>query len=41
MFFLKPADGALGGHVAAVQDCYHDSRHLARRIAGRCGIALP
>jgi chromosome partitioning protein len=41
MFFLKPADGAIGGHMAAVQDCYRDFRDLARRIAGSCGVALP
>lgn len=41
MFFLRPADGAIGGHAAAVQSCYRDFRELARRIAERCGIALP
>jgi chromosome partitioning protein len=41
MFFLKPADGAIGGHVTAVQDCYKDFRDLALRIADRCGLALP
>ncbi len=41
MFFLKPADGALGGHVAAVQDCYRDFRTLARMVASRCGIQMP
>jgi cellulose biosynthesis protein BcsQ len=41
MFFLKPADGAIGGHSAAVQDCYKDFRALARRIADRCGVAIP
>lgn len=41
IFFLKPADGAIGGHMAAVQDCYHDFRALARRIAELCGIARP
>lgn len=40
MFFLKPADGAIGGHTAAVQDCYRDFRALAEVIAGRCGVAL-
>ncbi len=40
MFFLKPADGAIGAHVAAVQDCYRDFRGLAQQIAERCGIAL-
>ena len=41
MFSLKPADGAIGGHMAAVQDCCRDFRDLARRIADRCGIAIP
>ena len=41
MFFLKPADGAIGGHMAAAQDCYHDFRNLAKRIAERGGIGIP
>jgi cellulose biosynthesis protein BcsQ len=41
MFHLKPADGAIGAHVAAVQDCYRDFRALAGCIANRCGISLP
>ena len=41
MFFLKPADGAIGGHAAAVQACYADFRELARAVAVRCGVALP
>ncbi len=41
MFFLKPADGAIGGHTAAVQDCYRDFQELARRIAKRCGFDVP
>ena len=41
MFFLKPADGAIGGHARAVQDCHRDFRALARRIAERVGVALP
>ena len=41
MFFLKPADGAIGGHMAAVQDCYLDFQNLAKRIAKRCGITIP
>lgn len=41
MFHLKPADGASGAHVAQVQSCYKDFQALARRIAQRCGIALP
>ena len=38
MFHLKVADGALGGHVYAVQDCYADFERLAGRIAARCGV---
>jgi hypothetical protein len=41
MFFLKAADGAIGGHASAAQDCYRDFRALAQRIADRCGVALP
>jgi len=41
MFALKPADGAIGGHAKAVQDCYADFRALARAIAKPCGVALP
>jgi len=32
MFLLKPADGAIGGHATAVQDCYKQFRALANRI---------
>ncbi len=32
MFLLKPADGAIGGHATAVQDCYEQFRQLAERI---------
>jgi cellulose biosynthesis protein BcsQ len=39
MFALKPADGAIGGHVAAVQDCHRAFRHLAARIAAACGFS--
>lgn len=35
MFALKAADGAIGGHAAAVQGCYHDFRTLAKTIAKR------
>lgn len=41
IFFLKPADGAIGSHMTAVQDCYRDFRDLAKRIARRCGVVLP
>ncbi|QDU83130.1 MinD/ParA/CobQ/CobA-like protein [Planctomycetes bacterium Pla163] len=40
MFALRPADGAIGGHAQAVQDCHRDFRTLAREIAKRTGIAL-
>ena len=32
MFLLKPADGAIGGHATAVQDCYAQFCDLAKRI---------
>jgi chromosome partitioning protein len=32
MFFLKPADGAIGAHVEAVRDCYGAFNALAERI---------
>ncbi|MFH1742564.1 MAG: AAA family ATPase [bacterium] len=41
MFFLKPADGAIGAHVAAVQNCFEDFENLTIRIAERCGVRLP
>ena len=40
MFALKSADGAIGGHVAAVQGCYRDFRVLARTVAKRAGIGV-
>ncbi len=40
MFFLKPADGAIGGHQDAVRDCYADFRELARRIGAACGFIV-
>ncbi|MDD9981724.1 MAG: ParA family protein [Gammaproteobacteria bacterium] len=41
MFALRPADGAIGGHVNAVRDCHRDFRALAREIARRCSVAEP
>jgi len=38
MFFLTPADGAIGAHTAAVKDCYADIKRLAGSIARKCGI---
>ena len=38
MFQLRAADGALGAHIHAVQDCYRDFKALATAIAAKCGI---
>ena len=40
IFHLKPADGAIGAHVSAVQDCYIDFLRLGRKIAAAVGIDL-
>ena len=40
MFQLRAADGALGGHIHAVQDCYRDFEQLATAIAATCGVSL-
>jgi cellulose biosynthesis protein BcsQ len=40
MFFLKPADGAIGSHMGAVRGCHKDFMQLATKIAAGCGIAL-
>ncbi len=39
MFHLRAADGALGGHIHAVQDCYEDFKDLATSIADKCRAA--
>lgn len=39
MFFLKPADGAIGAHTFAVQDCYRDFKELASKILQATGAA--
>lgn len=41
MFLLRPADGALGGHMNAVNACYADFVSLAKRIASNCQIVAP
>jgi len=38
MFHLRAADGALGGHIYAVQDCFSDFKKLATAIAAKCGV---
>lgn len=40
VFHLKAADGALGGHIHAVQQCYEDFRMLAVNIAGKCRLYI-
>lgn len=39
VFHLKPADGAIGAHAAAVTAAYKDFERLARVIA--CGVGVP
>ncbi|MBN1911761.1 MAG: hypothetical protein JW818_18620 [Pirellulales bacterium] len=41
MFYLRAADGALGGHASAVQGCHDDFRNLALAIANKCKVAIP
>jgi cellulose biosynthesis protein BcsQ len=41
MFLLRPADGAIGGHQAAVQECYRDFEGLAAEIETRVGLLNP
>ena len=41
MFKLTPADGAIGGHINAVQDCYWDFRALACTVAECCDVTCP
>jgi hypothetical protein len=40
MFYLKPADGAIGAHTKAVQGAYFDFRSLAQDIARQTNIPL-
>ncbi len=41
MFFLKPYDGAIGGHMQAVADCLSDFTTLALTIAEVCELEIP
>ncbi len=38
IFFLKPADGAIGAHTSAVKDAYQDFQRLATEIMNRAGV---
>jgi deoxyhypusine synthase len=41
IFQLKPADGAIGAHVAAVEECRKDFQRLALRLTTATGMELP
>jgi cellulose biosynthesis protein BcsQ len=41
IFQLRPADGAIGAHVAAVEECRKDFLRLARRLATATELELP
>lgn len=41
IFHLKPADGAIGAHTAAVRNVYWDFRALAEEIATRINVEIP
>ncbi|MFM8250673.1 MAG: ParA family protein [Planctomycetota bacterium] len=40
MFHLKPADGAIGAHVAAARSCGDDFHHLAKQIATKINLEM-
>ena len=40
MFFLRPADGAIGSHIQAVRNCYTDFNMLAKVIAEAVAIEI-
>ena len=40
MFFLKPADGALGAHTHAVTEAYKDFQNVAVKIADNAGLRV-
>lgn len=40
IFHLKPADGAIGSHLQAVQASYQDFKKLAEKIAERANVPL-
>lgn len=40
MFYLKPADGAIGAHMNAVSDCYNDFKELGIQITKPCGLEI-
>lgn len=40
LFFLKPADGALGAHTYAVSEAYKDFKTVAQKIGEKVGIEV-
>lgn len=40
IFYLKPADGAIGAHIEATRSCYQDFLKLARKIAHGAGVGM-
>jgi hypothetical protein len=40
MFYLKPADGAIGSHFQSAQEAYRDFRKLACAIGQRAGLSF-
>lgn len=41
IFYLKPADGAMGSHLRSVQSAFEDFKGLSMKILQRAGIPLP
>lgn len=41
MFHLKPADGAIGAHMALAHEVYRDFKRLAEVISSRTGVPIP
>ncbi len=41
MFFLKPADGAIGAHYKSAQGAYRDFASLAEKIAAQAKVRMP
>jgi cellulose biosynthesis protein BcsQ len=40
IFFLKPADGAIGSHTRGVSGAYEDFKRLARAVAEKAGLPV-
>ena len=40
IFLLRPADGAIGAHLYAVQKCYEEFKDLTNTILERCPNVL-